>query len=269
MALKQTAIDPASFTTIRFLAGASTLSFILILRRGKPRGGGNWVSAFSLFVYGAGFSFAYKNLPASSGALILFSSVQATMIFFGLWNGERFRWRQIGGLLMAFFGVVVLFLPKLTAPPAFGSLLMCIAGLAWGVYSIRGKGAGDPLSITTGNFLRAAPLALGLGLLTYRSVAFDRWGVIYAVASGAVASGVGYAIWYAALPHLKATTAAVVQLAVPVLTALGGILFLKEHLSIHLALATVAILGGIAIFIFDKRKRFDATPAGNTKPIRH
>lgn len=249
VALKDTGIDAASFTSIRLVSGALVLWLIVQLHRREAVGQGNWRSALALFAYAAGFSFAYRELSAATGALILFGSVQATMIGHGLWKGERLHGLQLPGLLLAFGGLLGLFLPGLTAPPLLGSLLMLGAGIAWGVYSLRGRGAGDPTRVTAGNFLRAAPIALGLSLLLFSQAEWDWRGVGYAVASGALASGLGYAIWYSALPAMQATHAATVQLSVPVIAALGGIVFLGEHLSIRLVLASAAILGGIALVI--------------------
>jgi drug/metabolite transporter (DMT)-like permease len=221
-------------------------------------GEGNWLSAIALFAYAAGFSFAYISLPAATGALLLFGAVQATMISHGLWVGERLRSLQLVGLLLAFGGMVGLLLPGLAAPPLLGSVLMLGAGVAWGVYSLRGKGAGDPTGVTAGNFLRAAPMAVVLGLLLLSSMemraSVDAAGFYYALASGALTSGIGYAIWYTALPALKATQAATVQLSVPVIAALGGIVFLGEALTLRFILASIAILGGIALVILERRQ---------------
>jgi drug/metabolite transporter (DMT)-like permease len=252
-ALKDTGIDAASFTTIRLLSGAVILWLVAQARRGTRTGGGNWLSALALFVYAAGFSFAYVSLPAANGALLLFGAVQATMIGHGIWAGERLVRLQLLGLLLAFGGLIGLLLPGLSAPPLFGSVLMLGAGVAWGVYSLRGKGAGDPTRVTAGNFLRAVPIAAALSLFMLNRSSLDHAGFWYAVASGAVASGIGYTIWYTALPALKATNAATVQLSVPVIAALGGIVFLGEAMSLRLVLASVAILGGIALVILEKQ----------------
>lgn len=258
LALKHTSIDAASFTSIRLVSGAVMLFLIVKLRPRAAVGSGNWLSAFALFAYAAGFSFAYVSLPAATGALLLFGAVQATMIGHGLWAGERLRSLQLLGLLLAFGGMVGLLLPGLAAPPLLGSVLMLGAGVAWGVYSLRGKGAGDPTGVTAGNFLRAAPMAVVLGLLLLSSTemraAVDTAGSYYALASGALTSGIGYAIWYTALPALKATQAATVQLSVPVIAALGGIVFLGEALTLRLILASIAILGGIALVILERRQ---------------
>jgi drug/metabolite transporter (DMT)-like permease len=253
LALKHTSIDAATFTAVRIATGALMLWIIVRAQRGTQTGSGNWLSALALFVYAAGFSFAYVSLPASTGALLLFGAVQATMIGYGIWQGERLRNSKLVGLLLAFGGLLGLFLPGVSAPPLLGSVLMLSAGAAWGVYSLRGKGAGDPTRVTAGNFLRAVPMALGLTVLTWNSASFDVAGLLYAVASGAVASGIGYAIWYTALPALKATSAATVQLSVPVITAVAGMAFLDESLTLRWVLASVAILGGIALVIVERR----------------
>jgi len=248
-ALAQTGIDAASFTLVRLLSGAVVLALLAWWRRGGGTGRGNWPSAFALFAYAAAFSFAYLQLTAAAGALLLFGAVQATMIAHGLWSGERLRPLQLGGLVLACGGLVGLVLPGLSAPPLAGALLMLAAGIAWGVYSLRGRGAGDPLQVTAGNFLRAVPMAAVLALLLFRQASPDPAGLGYAVLSGALASGVGYAIWYSALPFLKSTTAATVQLAVPVIAALGGVLLLGEPLTARLLAASAAILGGVALVV--------------------
>ena len=253
-ALTHTGIDAASFTTIRLVSGAVILWLLVRMRRTAPGDKGNWLSAFALFAYAAGFSFAYAGLPAATGALLLFGAVQATMIGHGIWAGERLRRLQLIGLVLAFGGVVGLLLPGLSAPPLYGSLLMLGAGVAWGVYSLRGKGAGDPVNVTAGNFLRATPISIILSVFMFNQTALDYAGFWYAVASGALTSGIGYAIWYAALPALKATSAATVQLSVPVIAALGGIVFLGESITPRLILASLAILGGIALVILEKQR---------------
>ena len=223
------------------------------MRSETQSGRGNWLSAFALFSYAAGFSFAYVSLPTATGALLLFGAVQATMIGYGIWAGERLLKPQLVGLLLAFGGLVGLLLPGLTAPPLPGSILMLGAGVAWGIYSLRGKGAGDPTKVTAGNFMRAVPIAAVLSAVMLNGTSVDAAGFWYAVSSGALASGLGYAIWYTALPALKATNAATVQLSVPVIAALGGIIFLGEPITFRLAVASVAILGGIALVIMKKQ----------------
>ena len=253
MALKYTVIDPATFTAIRLCSGALTLFLIARLRGLTLAGAGSWPSALALFVYAAGFSFAYTSLPAGAGALLLFGAVQATMLGAGLLRGERLGPAQTLGLLLALGGLVSLMLPGVAAPPLAGALLMLGAGIAWGVYSLRGRVAGNPTATTAGNFLRAVPFAALLSLVTLGSLSLDPAGIAYGIASGALASGLGYAIWYAALPSLQATQAASLQLSVPVIAAVGGILFLGEALSLRLGLCSLAILGGIALVILRRR----------------
>jgi drug/metabolite transporter (DMT)-like permease len=252
-ALRQTAIDAASFTLIRVVSGAVCLWLIAQLRKGPSANAGSWPSALALFGYAALFSFAYLRLTAGTGALLLFGAVQATMILWALRKGERLRLGQIAGLLLALAGLVTLVLPGLSAPPLGAALLMLGAGITWGIYSLRGKGAGDPLRATAGNFLRATPMAALLTIMMLGSTNFDRTGVCYAIVSGALASGIGYAIWYTALPALKASGAATVQLSVPVLAAAGGIVFLGEQVTLRFVLASAAVLGGIALVIIERR----------------
>ena len=256
LALQQSHLDAGSFTSIRLVSGALVLWLVARKFRGDQNGAGNWPSALALFIYAAAFSFAYVRLPTATGALLLFGAVQATMISYGLWKGERLQPLQRVGLALALSGLLGLLLPGISAPPLAGSVLMLGAGVAWGVYSLRGKGAGDPTRVTAGNFLRAAPIALSLLMLGLQRVTLDAVGIGYALASGALTSGLGYAIWYTAVPALKATTAATVQLSVPVLAALGGIVFLGEAVTLRLGLASLAILGGIALVVLQKR----ATP---------
>ena len=269
MALKHTAIDAATFTAIRLLSGACMLWLVVRLARSgvsaQRKGGplpGNWLSAFALFAYAAAFSFAYVSMSAATGALLLFGSVQATMIGYGVWRGERLRTLQWAGIALALAGLVTLLLPGLAAPAPLASLSMISAGAAWGVYSLRGKsapnpGLNNPTEVTAGNFLRTVPMALALALvvslLLPEGLRPDRTGMAYAVVSGALASGLGYAIWYQALPALKATHAATVQLSVPVIAALGGVLMIGEALTGPLVLASLAILGGIALVIMQKK----------------
>ena len=253
LALRDTGIDAASFTSIRIAAGALMLWSIVRLRRGRRRVAGDWSSATALFAYAAGFSYAYQSLEAGTGALLLFGAVQATMIGYGLARGERLSPGAVAGLVLAAGGLIGLLLPGLSAPPLVGALLMGAAGVAWGIYSLRGRGGGDPAAATAGNFVRALPLALVLSLLEIGATRLDPAGAAYAAASGALASGLGYAIWYAALPGLRAASAASVQLSVPVIAALGGALLLGETLTLRLLLAATAILGGIAMVIGSRR----------------
>jgi drug/metabolite transporter (DMT)-like permease len=269
-ALKENSIDPATFTFVRIFSGALVLWLVMSVRkmltvnttatslvdsfsnpapvtRRSPLRYGNWLSAFALFAYAAGFSFAYTSLSAGTGALLLFGAVQATMIFWGLLKGEWLNTIQIAGFIVAVAGLVVLVFPGLSAPPLTGSILMLGAGVAWGIYSLRGKGEWNPASVTAGNFVRAVPFATALSIVFVPWANYNPAGINYAVISGAVTSGLGYVIWYSALPGLKTTSAATVQLSVPVLAATGGILLLGEPITARYMLASVAVLGGIAL----------------------
>jgi drug/metabolite transporter (DMT)-like permease len=248
-ALRGMNIDAASFATVRIVSGALALWLILRMRGGSARDSGSWPSAVALFVYAAAFSFAYLSLPAGTGALLLFAAVQATMILWGVLKRERLHLRQVCGLVLAFGGLVLLLLPGLSAPPLAGSVSMLSAGVAWGVYSLRGKGVADATAATAGNFLRAAPMTLVLSAAFISWAQLNRTGVIYAIISGAITSGLGYVIWYSALSGLKAVSAASVQLSVPVLTACAGILFLGESLTLRFVVAATAVLGGIALVV--------------------
>lgn len=255
MALTQTVIDPASFTLVRIVSGALALWLIIHFRGAALRRHGNWVSAGSLFLYCASFSLAYLALTAGTGALILFGTVQITMISHGLWSGERPSVRQIVGLTVAFGGLCWLVLPGLSAPPLRGSLLMMVAGIAWGVYSILGKGSADPTLATAGNFLRAVPFAVGFGFLAFPWLSLDAAGILYGVTSGVITSGLGYAVWYTALGGLSSTQAATAQLTVPAIAAGGGAMILAEPITWHLIVSSVAILGGAAVVILDRRRQ--------------
>lgn len=254
VALRDTAIDPASFTAIRLCSGALTLWLILALRSQARGATGNWPSALALFAYAALFSYAYTGLAAGAGALLLFGAVQITMIGFALFQGERFTLLRWIGLVMAVGGLIGLMLPGLSAPPLLSSLLMAGAGIAWGVYSLRGRSGGSPSLATAGNFVRAAPLSLLLAAMVWMGgrLESDPAGILWAVASGALASAIGYLIWYAVLPYISATNAATIQLSVPVIAAVAGILLLGEALTLRLVLTSAAILGGIALVIRQK-----------------
>jgi len=257
-ALRDTDIDAASFTAVRLIAGALVLWVVLRLQARDVPLSGSWRSALALFAYAAAFSFAYLSLPAGSGALILFGAVQISMIGWGMRHGERPRPLQVAGFLFALAGLIGLLAPGLSAPPLRGALLMMAAGLAWGIYSLRGKSARDPLATTAGNFLRAVPMAIALAACLLPSLRWDIGGLGLAIASGALTSGLGYVIWYTALPALRATTAATVQLSVPMIAALGGTALLGEPWTWRLALASLAVLGGIALVVTPRKPMPDA-----------
>lgn len=264
LALTAGSIDPASFAALRLVSGALALG-ILVRCRGTMGAAGSaradWLAAAMLFAYVACFALAYRSLTASAGALILFGAVQLTMFAAGLWRGERFLLRAWAGVAVAIAGLVWLLVPGAAAPPPRGVVLMGAAGLAWGIYSLRGRGVTDPLAATAANFLRAAPLGLLLclpfgllagpasGLPHVGGLHADLHGAALAIVSGALTSGIGYAIWYTALRGLSSMQAATVQLAVPPLAALGGALWLGEAIEARLVLASVAVLGGIALVL--------------------
>ena len=252
LALREGAIDAASFTAVRLLSGALMLALILLLRDRQVKAmvtQGNHGSALALFVYAAGFSLAYVALATGTGALLLFGAVQATMVGVGLYRGERLARAQWLGLALALSGLVALMLPGATAPPLAAAIVMLVAGAAWGVYSLRGKVAADSTAVTAGNFLRALIWLLPLALFAWPSQWPKVSGLLYAALSGALASGAGYATWYLALRGLASSTAATVQLSVPVLAALAGVLWMDEALTLRLVLASAAILGGITLVI--------------------
>ena len=307
LALRQTTIDAASFTTLRLLSGALVLVLLVYARRQfqgtegakltatatlttptaaaisaasampaasikstappisaaapatatstaavKTTTSGNWPSALALFVYASAFSWSYTHLSTGIGALLLFGAVQATMILTGLWRGERLSARQTAGLVMALGGVVAILSPGIDAPPLASALLMMASGVAWGVYSLRGRNATDPTGDTAGNFWRAALMALLVSAVLLSQAQLDGMGALYAVLSGALTSGMGYALWYAVLPKLTRTRAAAVQLSVPVLASLAGAVFVGEPLTLSLLLTSAAVLGGIAMVVYGK-----------------
>jgi drug/metabolite transporter (DMT)-like permease len=248
LALGARAIDAANYSVVRLASGAAALALLSLLSRrsGAPRAG-SWFSASMLFLYAVPFSFAYVTLPTGTGALILFAAVQLTMLTWALRSGERPHPFQWAGIALALAGFVFLVRPGLSAPSPLGSALMALAGLAWGVYSLRGRRSENPLAETAANFLRAVPLALVVSLLMLGAAHASARGIALAILSGTIASGLGYAVWYAALPRLTATRAAVVQLAVPVIAAAGGVVLLSERITLRLLVASVAILGGVTL----------------------
>lgn len=248
-ALSNTVIDPVTFTAIRIVSGALVLLTIVYLRGQRDAGCGSWRSAFALFGYALLFSLAYRSLSAATGALLLFGAVQVTMVGWGLWRGEALRPLQWAGFALALAGLVWLLLPGLAAPAPGAAALMLGAGFAWGIYTLRARGVSAPTRATAANFALASLPALGLGLAMLPTARLDGAGVLLAVLSGAIASGLGYAIWYAALASIGTHTAAVAQLSVPVITAVAGVVVLDEAMSLRLAGAGLAILAGIALVV--------------------
>jgi drug/metabolite transporter (DMT)-like permease len=256
LALGAEAIDAVSFTAVRLVSGALALWLIHSFSAGKgsaPREG-NWRSAFFLFAYAICFSLAYIHLTTATGALVLFGSVQLTMIGYALAKGERPSTPEWLGLILAFGGLVYLVFPGLTAPPVLSSVLMILAGAAWGFYTLRGRGSTSPLADTAGNFLRSVPMIILVSLPFISQIHLSTSGILFAVLSGAVASGIGYSVWYAALKYHTATRAAILQLSVPALAAAGGVGLLAETLSLRLLLASALILGGIGLAIWGRKK---------------
>jgi drug/metabolite transporter (DMT)-like permease len=256
LALGNPSIDPASYTTVRLTTGAATLWLIACFGKvDKPAAFDNgWTSAAMLFLYATTFSFAYISLTTGTGALILFAAVQITMIAVGLYAGERPSTLHWLGLLIAVLGLVYLVSPGITAPSAVGSLLMGTAGVAWGVYSILGRGVTHPVHVTAQNFLRSVPLILIVLMFYSSSLAVTAEGFLWAALSGSITSAVGYVIWYAALRGLTATLAATVQLSVPAIAALGGVVFLSEQITLRLLLSGAVILAGVSLAIFSHKK---------------
>ncbi len=250
LALAEGLIDAATFTSVRIIAGAVTLGFIVLLRkRTHERPSTNWRTVAMLFTYMVFFSFAYLSLSAGTGALLLFGSVQLTMFVVALREGERFPLLSWGGFALALLGLIFLVLPGVTAPNPLGAILMTVAGIAWGAYSLMGRNVADPLEATAKNFMYSVPLVLMVSLFFLPEFSSSYGGLALAIASGAVTSGCGYVIWYAALRGLTATRAATVQLSVPVIAAFGGILLLSELITLRLLLASAATLGGVAIVL--------------------
>lgn len=255
LALAEDTIDPASFTVIRLLSGALVLALIIVFNRRPQISGqtGSWSGAAMLFVYAVGFSYAYVSLDTGVGALILFGAVQLSMILIGLATGNRIRLPEWVGLIVAFAGFIYLIQPRLTVPEsAAGVALMTLAGIAWGIYSLKGRSSQGAINDTAYNFFRTGPLVLLLALITMDGAYWSTKGILLAVTSGAVTSGIGYALWYIALRHLSVTVAAVGQLAVPVIAAVGGVMFASELISARLVLASVLVLGGIFIVVMSR-----------------
>lgn len=256
LALIDTHIDPASFTAVRLASGAITLVLLLILTRKNSKRNNCPISGFFLFLYAISFSLAYVTLGAGTGALILFLSVQLTILLAGYVSGDRFSPSKWLGLALALFGLVYLLSPSLNTPTIKGLLLMSLAGVSWGVYTLLGFKNTDPVPKTTANFIWATPFALITCLFYLDDIMITTKGVLLAIASGAMASGLGYVIWYKALKSLTSFAAASVQLSVPVLAALGGAAFLSEELTFRFALSALLILGGVLLTL-GKNKSID------------
>jgi len=269
IALRETSIDAATFTSVRIISGALVLAAISLVRKTyslkpnayslKPKANsqssgfltssGQGLSAFALFTYAAAFSFSYRDLSASTGALLLFGAVQISMMSYGLFKREKYSRLQWVGFVIATAGVLAMLLPGFDAPPFFGAVLMITAGIAWGVFSIRGKKSGDPIQSITESFIRAVPFTAVLSVAMLGQLSIDTTGIWLAVASGALASGLGYVVWYAVLSKISSNVAASIQLSVPILVALGAVLFLGEVISMRLIIASVVVLGGLTLVV--------------------
>ena len=263
MALGGLLIDPVSFTSLRLASGALALLFISRIvdeAGGNSKSNGSWMSGLALFVYAIGFSLSYVTLNTGMGALILFGSVQVTMLGAALKSGERPRPIQWIGSAAAFGGLIYLVMPGISAPDPLGALLMCIAGIAWGVYSIRGKGVPTPVVMTTGNFIRTVPMVAVISAVSLSTVHLEPLGILLALVSGSITSGMGYILWYMVLRRLTTTQASIVQLTVPVLAAFGGVTLLSEQMSARLIFSSILILGGVALAVVNVDTKKDSKP---------
>jgi drug/metabolite transporter (DMT)-like permease len=247
MALGEKTIDASGFTILRLLSGAIVLFIILKFKNKKNnnKSKGSWMASIMLFLYAITFSFAYLTLDTGTGALILFGSVQTTMILLSLISGDRLHITEWAGVTIAFLGFVYLILPAVTTPSVIGFLLMSVAGMAWGIYTLKGRSSESPMMDTAYNFIRSIPFIIILAILTIQNTHYTSEGILLAVLSGGLASSIGYVIWYKALGGLSAVQAAVVQLLVPAIAAFGGVIFISEIITLRLALSALMILGGI------------------------
>jgi drug/metabolite transporter (DMT)-like permease len=254
LALGDEAIDASSFTVIRLLSGAVVL-LVILSATGKPAEAptkGSWAASLMLFIYAVTFSYAYISLDTGTGALILFGAVQITMILLSLLSGTRLHVTEWTGVAISFVGFMYLILPSVTTPSVSGFLLMTVAGIAWGIYTLKGRKSKSPLSDTTYNFIRTLPFVALLALATLGNLQYSAEGILLALISGGITSGIGYAIWYIALAGLSATQAAVVQLTVPVIAALGGLVFASEAITFRFTLSAVMVLGGVLLVVLGK-----------------
>ena len=254
LALGSEAIDASSFTVIRLLSGTIVLLIIIGSTRNTTEGSskGSWSASLMLFIYAVTFSYAYISLDTGTGALILFGSVQITMILLSLIAGTRLHLTEWAGVTIAFTGFVYLILPGITAPSTIGFLLMTVAGIAWGIYTLKGRNSKSPLMDTAYNFFRTTPLIILLALITINNTNYSSEGILLAVLSGGITSGIGYTIWYIALGGLSSTQAAVLQLSVPVIAALGGVIFVSEAITSRLTISATMVLGGILMVVLGR-----------------
>jgi len=258
LALGNGTIDASSFTGIRLLSGSVVLFLILSIQgsiKGSNKGvpsKGSWTASFMLFLYAITFSYAYLSVDTGTGALILFGSVQITMILLSLISGTRLHIIEWSGVIIAFTGFVYLILPNITTPSINGFMLMTVSGVAWGIYTLRGRSSKNPLMDTSYNFLRTTPFVVLLAAFTMQNINYSSEGIVLALLSGGITSGVGYTIWYIALRGLSATQAAVIQLSVPVIAAIGGVIFVSETITSRLIISAIVVLGGILMVVLGK-----------------
>jgi len=254
LALGNETIDAPSFTGIRLLSGAITLFIILSIKRGNKGASskGSWTAGLMLFLYAITFSYAYLSVDTGTGALILFGSVQITMIMLSLVTGTRLHLTEWSGVIIAFTGFIYLILPDITTPSVNGFILMTVSGMSWGIYTLKGRSSKNPLMDTTYNFLRTIPFVALLAIFTMQNMSYSFEGIVLALISGAVTSGVGYTIWYIALSGLSSTQAAVLQLSVPVIAAIGGVVFVSEEITIRLIISATIVLSGILMVVLGK-----------------
>ena len=270
LALGESAIDASTFTIVRLLAGAIVLTVIMSISKIKSNSNtnsstkGSWPASIALFIYGLTFSFAYVTLDTATGALILFGSVQITMILMSIFSGNRLHISEWFGMAIAFTGFVYLILPGVTTPSVIGFLLMTVSGIAWGIYTLKGRGSKNPIMDTAFNFLRTMPFVIILAIVTFKYAHYSSEGILLAVLSGSIASGIGYMIWYSALSGLSVTQAAVLQLLVPVIAAVGGIIFVSESISFRLTVSSAMILGGILMVVLGRYYYLKLQTVGKT-----
>ena len=268
LALGGSAIDASTFTIVRLLSGVIVLTVILNISKinsnSSPSTKGSWPASIALFLYAITFSFAYVTLETATGALILFGSVQITMILLSIFSGNRLHISEWVGMAIAFAGFVYLVLPGVTTPSVIGFFLMTVSGIAWGVYTLKGRGSKSPIMDTAFNFLRTLPFVIILAIITIKYAHYSSEGILLAALSGGIASGIGYLIWYIALSGLSVTQAAVLQLLVPVIAAVGGIIFVSESISLRLAVSSTMILGGILMVVLGRYYYVQLQTGGKT-----
>jgi drug/metabolite transporter (DMT)-like permease len=268
LALGGSAIDASTFTIVRLLSGVIVLTVILNISKinsnSSPSTKGSWPASIALFLYAFTFSFAYVTLETATGALILFGSVQITMILLTIFSGNRLHISEWVGMAIAFAGFVYLVLPGVTTPSVIGFFLMTVSGIAWGVYTLKGRGSKSPIMDTAYNFLRTLPFVIILAIITMKYAHYSAEGILLAALSGGIASGIGYMIWYSALSGLSVTQAAVLQLLVPVIAAFGGIIFVSESISLRLAVSSTMILGGILMVVLGRYYYVQLQTGGKT-----